>query len=332
MGAVRFLRKSVLSFVLAHRPVGEPRGGLTSKVSRLMGDRSMRMSSLQRTLGKSVAFAGVGLHSGESCRIELKPAEAGHGIVFRRADLPPGANDIAARPECVVSADHGTTIANEKGASIATIEHLMAALALTGIDNVLIDVEGPEIPILDGSSAAFVAAIAETGVTTLSAERQALLVEEAQTIADGDRAIHLEPFDGRRIEIEIDFGDCMIGRQTLSLDLDNPKDISRLSRARTFCRLHEVEALQSAGLIRGGALTNGLVVDGHRLVNDEPLRDPAEFALHKALDLIGDLYLLGAPVIGRIRAVKPGHALNTRAALALAHWPEAARRPARATA
>jgi UDP-3-O-[3-hydroxymyristoyl] N-acetylglucosamine deacetylase len=124
----------------------------------------------------------------------------------------------------------------------------------------------------------------------------------------------------------------MIGRQTLSLDLNDPKDISRLSAARTFCRLHEVEALRSAGLIRGGALTNGLVVDGHKLLNEEPLRDPAEFALHKALDLIGDFYLLGAPVIGRIRAVKPGHGLNTRAALALSGLATAERQPVQATA
>ncbi|WP_395076518.1 UDP-3-O-acyl-N-acetylglucosamine deacetylase [Hyphococcus sp.] len=321
-----------MSFALAHRPVGEPRGGLTSKVSRLMGDHSMRKPSLQRTLSRSVTFAGVGLHSGEPCRAELKPAAAGQGVVFRRTDLSSESNEIPACPENVVGADHGTTLANSFGASVATVEHVMAALALTGVDNVVIEVTGPEIPILDGSSAAFVSAIAETGLQTLNAPRRALAVEEMQSIEDGDRAIHLEPFDGRCIEIEIDFGDCMIGRQTLSLDLNDPKDITRLSAARTFCRLHEVEALRSAGLIRGGALTNGLVVDGHKLLNEEPLRDPAEFALHKALDLIGDLYLLGAPLIGRIRAVKPGHALNTRAALALSSASEAAQQPARATA
>ena len=332
MSAIRFLPKSLLSFALAHRRAGEPRGGLTSKVSRLMSEHTMRKPSLQRTLSRSVAFAGVGLHTGESCRIELRPAGAGMGVAFRRVDLSAGANEISACPENVVSADHGTTIANSSGASVATVEHLMAALALTGVDNVIIDITGPEIPILDGSSAAFVTAIAETGLEILNAPRRALVVEEAQSIADGDRSIHMEPFDGRRIEIEIDFGDCMIGRQTLSLDLNDPKDITRLSAARTFCRLHEVEALRSAGLIRGGALTNGLVVDGHKLLNEEPLRDPAEFALHKALDLIGDFYLLGVPVIGRIRAVRPGHALNTRAALALSSMAAAERQPVRATA
>lgn len=332
MSAIRFLPKSLLSFVLAHRPVGEPRGGLTSKVSRLMSEHFMRKPSLQRTLSKSVAFAGVGLHSGEDCRIELHPAGAGHGVLFRRIDLPAGRNEISASPEFVVNADHGTTLANDAGASVATIEHLMAALALTGVDNVIVDVAGPEIPILDGSSAAFVAAIAEVGLRSVNAPRRALVIDEAQSVAAGDRSIHLEPFDGRVIEIEIDFGDCMIGRQVLSLDLNDPKDISRLSTARTFCRLHEVDALRSAGLIRGGALSNGLVVDGHKLLNDEPLRDPAEFALHKALDLIGDFYLLGAPIVGRIRAVKPGHALNTRAALALASATRPDRQPVRATA
>ena len=239
---------------------------------------------------------------------------------------------IAAVPENVVGADHGTTLANEAGVTVATIEHLMAALALTGIDNVRVDVTGAEIPILDGSSAAFVSAIADAGVQKLNAQRRPIVVEEAQSFTDRERSITVEPYNGRRVEIEIDFGDCLIGRQTLSLDLDDPMDIARLSTARTFCRLHEVEALRTAGLIRGGALSNGLVVDGDKLLNPEPLRDPAEFALHKALDLIGDFYLLGGPLIGRVRAVRPGHSLNTRVALALASAGEAAAQPARASA
>ncbi len=166
----------------------------------------------------------------------------------------------------------------------------------------------------------------------LKAPRRIIAVETRQFFGDHERSIEIEPYDGRRIDVEIDFGDCMIGRQNLSLNLDDPADIARLSMARTFCRLHEVEALRGAGLIRGGALTNGLVVDGDRLVNEEPLRDPAEFALHKALDLIGDFYLLGAPLAGRIRAVKPGHDLNTRAARALMRSHGVERRIAQAPA
>ena len=292
----------------------------------------MRKPALQLTVAKTVVFSGVGLHTGEDCRVELRPAGADHGVVFYRTDKAAPGNMIAAAPENVVGADHGTTLANEVGVTVATIEHLMAALALTGVDNVRVDVTGAEIPILDGSSAAFVSAIADAGVRKLNAPRRPIVVEEAQSFADRERSITVEPYDGRRIEIEIDFGDCLIGRQTLSLDLDDPMDIARLSTARTFCRLHEVEALRTAGLIRGGALSNGLVVDGDKLLNPEPLRDPAEFALHKALDLIGDFYLLGGPLIGKVRAVRPGHSLNTRVALSLARAVEAAAQPARASA
>ncbi len=293
----------------------------------------MRNAADQHTIKRSIEFAGVGLHSGVDCRVSLHPAGANAGSIFRRLDCAAPGNEISACPESVISANHGTTIANREGVSVATIEHLMAALALTGVDNVIIDVTGPEIPILDGSSAAFVKAIADAGLESVKAARRTITVETAQRFSGGEgRSIEVEPFNGRQIEIEIDFGDCLIGRQCLSLDLDDPRDIARLSAARTFCRLHEVEALRSAGLIRGGALTNGLVVDGDRLLNEEPLRDPAEFALHKALDLIGDLYLLGAPLVGRIRAVKPGHDLNTRAALALSQAAETARAPARASA
>jgi UDP-3-O-[3-hydroxymyristoyl] N-acetylglucosamine deacetylase len=294
----------------------------------------MRNPAEQRTVGKIVKFDGVGLHTGVSCRLALTPAGAGDGIVFRRLDVRQGDNEISAAPEHVVSSDHGTTIANGRGASVATIEHLMAAFALCGVDNAIVDLDGPEVPILDGSAAIFVRAIAETGLQKLDAPRQPLILRESFRVEDRDRSILFEPGDGRRLDIEIAFDDCFIGRQVLSLDLTDPEDLVKLSTARTFCRLHEVAALRAAGLIRGGALENSLVVDGDRLVNEEPLRDPAEFALHKALDLIGDLYLLGAPIIGHIRAVKPGHDLNTRAARLLARrvFPETAAAPLRATA
>ncbi|MEO1136334.1 MAG: UDP-3-O-acyl-N-acetylglucosamine deacetylase [Pseudomonadota bacterium] len=271
----------------------------------------------QRTVSSRLEFSGVGLHSGEECRINLCPAPQGEGVVFQRADLPAADAIITAKPDSVVRARHGTCLSNSAGASVATVEHLLAALALTGVDNALIEVEGPEIPIMDGSAAAFVAAIADAGVTQQAALREPFVIDAPFDIVDGDRSIRFEPFDGQRIEIEIDFGDCMIGHQILSLDLGNPEDLVKLSAARTFIRLSEVEALREAGLARGGALSNAIVVDGDQVLNDEPLRDPAEFALHKALDLVGDLYLAGAPVVGRIRAVKPGHELNTRAAAAL---------------
>lgn len=280
----------------------------------------------QRTIAGEIEFAGVGLHSGEACRIRLSPSMA-NGVVFKRRDENGSSALIKAAPENVVCANHGTCLANAAGVRVATVEHLMAALALTRIDHLVVEVEGPEIPILDGSAAEFVAGIAETGLTQLSAHRRSFTVEEKVRFGDERRWIEFEPFAGRHIDIDIDFSGCLIGRQTLSIDLDDPSDLVRLATARTFVRLEEVEALKKAGLIRGGALCNALVVDGDKLLNDDPLRDSAEFALHKALDLIGDLYLAGAPVVGRVRAFRPGHDINTRAALALAKSAGAAARP-----
>lgn len=278
----------------------------------------MSNAAVKRTLSGPVTFEGAGLHSGEECRVVLHPAAAGAGIVFHRQGHDGDARRIFANPASVVRARHGTCLANSAGVSVSTVEHLLAALALTGVDDAAIEVDGPEIPIMDGSAAAFVSAIAQTGVAAQAVPRCPIVIMEAFEIADEDRLIRFEPHDGRRVEIEIDFGDCLIGRQTLSLDLENPEDLVKLSAARTFVRLHEVEPLRAAGLIRGGTLSNAIVVDGDRLLNDEPLRDPAEFALHKALDLIGDLYLAGAPIIGLVSAVRPGHEINTRAAARLA--------------
>ncbi|WDI30402.1 UDP-3-O-acyl-N-acetylglucosamine deacetylase [Hyphococcus flavus] len=273
----------------------------------------MSLLARQRTVQKEITFSGVGLHSGVECRAVLRPSEADAGIVFRRTDLDGGANLITASPSRVVFADHGTTLANESGVKVATVEHIMAALALCGIDNVVVDVEGSEIPILDGSSAQFVREIAGSGCLELMARRKPLAIYSPVRVEDGDRFIEFTP-GPRRIHVEIDFDNCLIGRQALTLNLENEDDLAKLACARTFCRLEEVQVLKDAGLIRGGALANSIVVDGNRLLNEEPLRDPSEFALHKALDLIGDLYLLGAPINGTITAVKPGHAINTRAA------------------
>ncbi|MEZ5894670.1 MAG: UDP-3-O-acyl-N-acetylglucosamine deacetylase [Parvularculaceae bacterium] len=286
----------------------------------------LRDDERQRTVRSDIELDGVGLHSGCQSQIRILPAEAGAGISFRRVDLT-GDNIIRAEPGCVVRSFHGTTIANKAGASVATIEHLMAAFALMGVDNAFVEIDGPELPILDGSAAPFLQALAEAGPHNLSAPRRALTVSAPLTVADGERSITFEPGRSRGLEIDIDFADCLIGRQTLTLDLDRSEDVARIALARTFCRASEVDALRQAGLIRGGSLDNSIVVDGARLLNEHPLRDPSEFALHKALDLVGDLHLVGGPFNGRIRAVRPGHDLNVRAALALA---EAARDPMRA--
>ncbi|MEM9617222.1 MAG: UDP-3-O-acyl-N-acetylglucosamine deacetylase [Pseudomonadota bacterium] len=282
----------------------------------------------QKTLKAPIEFSGVGLHTGDHCRMILRPSAENSGITFFRCNAVNGAesteyaslserNAITAAPENVVRACHGTTLANSHGVSIATVEHIMAALAICSIDNVAIDVVGPEIPILDGSAAQFVIEIHSVGVVSQGAPRDEIIIDSKICVRDGDRSIVLEPSETFQLNITIDFEDCLIGRQTLSVELDDPESLERMARSRTFCRLHEVEALRAKNLIRGGSLENSIVVDGQKVLNEDALRDSHEFVLHKALDLIGDLYLLGAPVRGAIRADKPGHDLNTRAALAV---------------
>lgn len=272
----------------------------------------------QRTLKAPVQISGIGLHTGEECRIVMRPMSENSGIVFNRAGVGGGQSQlIGADPQNVVRACHGTTLANTDGVSIATVEHVMAALAICSIDNVVIDVSGPEIPILDGSAAPFLERIREAGVTTQTAMRELIVVESPIVVVEGDRSITIEPAEKFELSVEIDFEDCLIGRQSMSIGIDDVELMEQLARSRTFCRLYEVEALRAQNLIRGGSLENSIVVDGSKMLNDENLRDPNEFVLHKALDLIGDLYLLGAPIQGRIHANKPGHDLNTRAAIAI---------------
>lgn len=292
----------------------------------------LEIDQRQRTIGRSIVFEGVGLHTGALCSVTIHPARVDCGVVFQVCD-PALAEDaeaalnachcgaaaqIPASPFSVFHCDHGTTIANAYGARVATVEHLMAAFALAGVDNALVNVFGPEIPILDGSAMEFIARLAEARVVEQPAKRREIVIEDEILVDSGDRRIVIEPAPVFSVDIAIDFGDCLIGRCGMELRPNDPETAARLARARTFCRLSEVEALRRAGLIRGGSLDNSIVVDGRRILNDGDLRDPEEFALHKALDLVGDLYLLGAPLRGRVRAEKPGHDLNARAALAVA--------------
>ncbi|MEM8771626.1 MAG: UDP-3-O-acyl-N-acetylglucosamine deacetylase [Pseudomonadota bacterium] len=284
--------------------------------------------SRQATVREVVSFEGIGLHSGAQCRVRVSPGGENTGIVFRRWNGDRinhsvlGPTEIAeatiiASPVSVVRSNHGTTIANDFGASIATIEHLMAAFAILRVDNAVVDVFGPEIPILDGSAAPFVVGIRKAGLRSQKAARNSILIEEPILIEDGARSFSVEPAETFSLEISIVFDDCFIGQQTLSITLSDEDMIDRLASARTFCRLNEVDALRQAGLIQGGSLDNSIVVDGERVLNRDALRDPEEFVLHKALDVIGDLYLLGAPICGAVRAIRPGHDLNCRAALAI---------------
>ena len=278
---------------------------------------------MQATIGGSVSFTGIGVHNGKKSRVVLKPAKADAGIIFHRSDLA-GSDDISdatihAHPTAVTCAQLGTRIENAFGVSVSTIEHLMAALAICEIDNVIVEVSSPELPIMDGSAAPFVEEIQAVGIHKLNATRRPINIDEVVEESDGERFIRIEPAAERVLDVTIDFEDAVIGRQSVSLNLDDAAAVmKRVAPARTFCRLSDVEAMRAAGFSQGGSLANAIVVDADRMLNEQGLRDPEEFALHKALDLIGDLYLLGAPLNGRITAFKPGHDLNTKMARRLA--------------
>ncbi|MEX0645258.1 MAG: UDP-3-O-acyl-N-acetylglucosamine deacetylase [Parvularculaceae bacterium] len=281
----------------------------------------------QTTLARIATASGVALHSGVETKIVLRPAGAGTGIVFWRMDLRDAADArpavidaaIKAHPNNVAEARYGVRLANAAGASVMTVEHLMAAFALCEIDNAVVEVYGPEIPAFDGSTAPIIELLDQAGVKPLAAAREAIEVRALVRIEDGDRFVEVSPADGRFVEVTIDFSAAAIGRQSISFALEDAAcPVERLAAARTFCRLQDVETMRAAGFCRGGTLENAVVVDGDRLLNPAGLRDSEEFVLHKALDLIGDLYLLGAPLFGRVRAHKPGHDLNTRLAQRLA--------------
>lgn len=274
----------------------------------------------QTTLAKAASASGPALHTGAETRIVLRPAPADTGVVFRRMDMrgengrprPPQETSIPASPASVIDTRLGVRLGNAAGATVMTVEHLMAAFALAGVDNALVEAYGPEIPAFDGSAAPILRLIEQTGLRRLGAPRQILEARAPIRVEDGPRFIELTPGPNRRLDVTIDFPDPAIGRRSVALDLDEPAGRARLAAARTFCRLQDVEAMRAAGLALGGALSNAIVVDGPRILNPEGLRDPDEFALHKALDLLGDLYLAGAPICGHIRAMRPGHDLNAR--------------------
>ncbi|MFN0022489.1 MAG: UDP-3-O-acyl-N-acetylglucosamine deacetylase [Parvularculaceae bacterium] len=279
--------------------------------------RGMRLIS-QTTVMRPASVEGVGLHSGVHARATLRPAGAGQGVVFRRRVSGDGpAREIAALPDAV-SNTHFNTGVGDAETRIATVEHLMAAIALAGIDNLVVDVDGPELPALDGSAALYLQALVEAGVRDLPAPRELIRILAPIEIVEGDgRSIRAEPHEGRIIDVSIEFPDAAIGAQRAVVDLDNPADVRRVAAARTFCRRADIDRLRALGLSLGGSLDNAIVVDGAAILNPAGLRDPQEFALHKALDLIGDLRLAGAPIIGRVVANRPGHDLNARFLAAL---------------
>jgi UDP-3-O-[3-hydroxymyristoyl] N-acetylglucosamine deacetylase len=271
----------------------------------------------QHTLASTTAFSGVGIHGGQPVTVEVRPAAVGAGIVFLRIDETARDPVVPARAEGVVETRLGTTIANADGVKVATVEHLMAALAGLEIDNAVIAIDGPEAPIMDGSSAPFVRALEAAGRRPQGSRRDYIEVLETIEVTDGDKYARLIPADGFEMAFEIAFDDAAIGRQSLDLRLDRAAFRRELADCRTFGFRGEVDALRAAGLARGGSLDNVVVIDGGAVLNAEGLRRPDEFVRHKMLDALGDLYLLGAPILGRYEGRYSGHGLNNALARAV---------------
>jgi UDP-3-O-[3-hydroxymyristoyl] N-acetylglucosamine deacetylase len=281
------------------------------------------IAAYQHTLAAPAILAGVGLHTGERVVLTLKPAPADAGVVFVRTDVRDLDNRVVVSPDAVVKTQLGTVIANAHGVTVSTIEHLMAALAALDIDNAVVELDGPEVPIMDGSALPFVKLLDRAGRRTQSALRRYIEVLNPVEVTDGDKRAALLPDDGFVVDFEIAFASAAIGRQRVVIDVTEQSFRSELADCRTFGFVGEVEALRAKGLARGGTMLNAVVLDGDRVLNPEGLRRSDEFVRHKALDAIGDLYVLGAPLIGRFEGVLAGHTLNNAVVRALMARPDA---------
>lgn len=279
----------------------------------------------QTTLRDQTAVSGIGIHSGSPATLTILPADANTGIVFVRCgrDGRPD-REIRADVRAVTATEFATVLGDAAGPLCSTAEHVLAALSGLGVDNAIIEIDGPEVPIMDGSAAPFVAAIDQVGVVTLPAARRHIQVLKPVRVAKDDAFGELRPYSrGFRVEVEIEFDNPLIGRQALALDVDPESFRRELARARTFGFMRDVAKLWNAGYAIGASFENTLVVTENRVLNPEGLRFPDEFARHKALDAIGDLALAGAPLIGAYRSVRGGHKLNHAVLSALMSDPSA---------
>jgi UDP-3-O-[3-hydroxymyristoyl] N-acetylglucosamine deacetylase len=271
---------------------------------------SSHSSAGQRTLQVKASVAGVGLHSGRPVRLTLNPAPVDTGIVFIRTDLPHTV-EIPARSEFVVDTTLNTTLGRD-GARVGTVEHLLAALYGLGVDNVRVELDGPEVPILDGSAAPFARLIDEAGIRVQRAPRKVIVVKRTVSVTDGDKEARLSPASAFAVHCSIDFDHPLITDQKFGVELQPRSFLREIARARTFGFVREVELLRSRGLALGGSLDNAIVIDDFHILNEDGLRWPDEFVRHKILDAIGDLALVGMPVIGHLHAHRTGHALNQK--------------------
>lgn len=264
----------------------------------------------QRTLKNFVSVTGVGLHSGEKVMLTLRPAAANAGVVFRRVDVKPVC-EIQARANLV----HDTrlsTCMEQNGVRIATVEHLMSALAGLGVDNVIVEMDGAEVPIMDGSAGTFIFLLQSAGIVEQSAPKKFIRIKKTVEVVQGDKWVKFEPYNGYKLTFTINFAHPVFAnaKQHVTVELDESTYIRDISRARTFGFMQDVENMRAQGLALGGSLDNAIVMDEYRVLNADGLRFEDEFVKHKVLDAIGDLYLLGYPVIGAFSGFKSGHALN----------------------
>jgi UDP-3-O-[3-hydroxymyristoyl] N-acetylglucosamine deacetylase len=266
----------------------------------------------QRTLKKSISATGVGLHTGEKVNMTLRPAAPDTGIVFRRVDLPDSA-EIKVQPQYVCDTRMCSALEHE-GVRVATVEHLMSALAGLGIDNIYIELSAGEVPIMDGSSGPFVFLLQQSGIVEQAAAKKFIRIKKTVEVHDGDKWVRFDPYFGFKVDFTIDFAHPVFEHtgNNVKIDFADNSYIKEVSRARTFGFMHEVEALRSMGLARGGSLDNAIVLDEYRILNHDGLRYDDEFVKHKTLDAIGDLYVLGHPLLCAFTAFKSGHALNNQ--------------------
>ena len=264
----------------------------------------------QRTLNNMIRATGVGLHTGEKVYLTLHPAPVNTGIVFRRTDLDPVV-EIQAKAENVGETTLSTTLMNGD-VRVSTVEHLLSAMAGLGIDNAIIDVTAPEVPIMDGSAGPFVFLLQSAGIKEQEEPKQFIRIKRPVTVTDGDKVASFKPFDGFKVSFSIDFDHPAFHNRTLKAEVDfsSTSFVKEVSRARTFGFMHEIEYLRSKGLARGGSMDNAIVVDEYQVLNEDGLRYEDEFVKHKILDAIGDLYLLGNSLIGEFVGHKSGHGLN----------------------
>jgi len=279
--------------------------------------------SKQKTLMKPVSISGIGLHTNENITLTLRPAAADSGIIFKRVDLPAPESLIYAHFDTVTETQLGTVISNDFGHKISTIEHLMAAISANGIDNLIIEANGNEVPVMDGSSEAFMKIIAQAGVKTLGDAKKYIRILKEVSVRENDKFARLTPFDGFKMKFEIEFESDAIGYQSFESDFSQSFFQSELASARTFGFAEEVATLQKMGLARGGSLDNAIVIKDNKILNEKGLRYQDEFVRHKMLDAVGDLALAQFPILGMYHGFKSGHGLNNQLLRALLSDPSA---------